>query len=290
MLGLPEHFFRDIWLAQHAYAHYALSVLAMGCFLQRDLARKRAPRTVAGLFITAVLLVMQPYIYSSPTQTYGIGMASSAALCAWSLLYWTFIQNPNKKPTVRQVCISVVTHPMSGVAKVYKRTQQQLAKAGPHAAAATPTKASTGMQLRSGRPLVVVAAGDMQLECGHSPRPNLMLALLKSLATMLGLCICYDAGFYLLCALSNGMCSAPSSSSALSSSLLQGNFLAVCAFAYAAGSLLPLQMEVIYCFLRSGLLAGGFIWPRMAEYAYALPSHAFNLTWPGVCKSIGEHW
>jgi hypothetical protein len=314
MLGLPEHFYHDFWLAQHAYAHYVLCVLAMGCFLQIDLSRKRAPRTVVGLFITAVLLVMQPYICSSPTQTYGIGMASSAALCAWSLLHWTFFHNPNKKPTVRQVCMSVVTHPMSGVAKVYKRTQQQLAKAAPHAAATTPAKVSTGMQLRSGRPLVVVAAGDMQLDCASPQRPSLMLALLKSLATLLGVCICYDAGFYLLCALSNGMCSAPNISATSTSQatstpaqaaagmgvvawvlhqahgLLHSKFLAVFAFAYAAGSLLPLQMEVMYGCLRSGLFAGGFVWPRMAEYAYTLPSHAFNLTWPGVCKSIGEHW
>lgn len=236
------------------------------------------------MHLTGLLLFVQPYIYDSPTQTYGIGMASSCCLAAWTLLHWTFLQQLSIKPTVLQVCLSVVTHPMSGVIKVYQRTQC-------HAKPTSSTKASTGMQLRSGRPLVVVdAAGDMEV-IHATPAPVLLAKFWASVATMLGTCVCYDVGLYLLCALSNDMCKAPSTASSATGAVAgsaAARCLAVCVFGYAAGSLLPLQMDIMFCFLRSSMYAGGFAWPGLAAYADQLPRRPFD--WPAAAKSIGDLW
>lgn len=106
MLELPAHFFKDLRLAQLAHAYYWACVLLIAVFLQTD--QKQISRTAAGIFITTALLVVQPFIYDSSTQTYGIGLASYCCLGAWTLLHWTFIEQ--KKPSVLQVCISTVRH------------------------------------------------------------------------------------------------------------------------------------------------------------------------------------
>jgi hypothetical protein len=233
---------------------------------------------------TGLLLFIQPYIYASPTQTYGIGMASACCLAAWTLLHWTFLEQLSIKPTVLQVSLSVITHPMSGVIKVYQRMQR-------HARPAPSPKASTGMQLRVGRPLVVVdAAGDIEI-IQAAPAPVLLTKLWQSVATMLGTCVCYDVGLYLLCALSNGMCNAPKTASSDAGAMAgsaAARFLAVCVFGFAAGSLLPLQMDVMFCCLRSSMYAGAVVWPGLAAYADQLPRHPFN--WPAAAKSIGDLW
>lgn len=268
--ALPKHFLRDACLGQLSYAYYAVCVLAMACFLQTDISQQRMPRTAVGLLITASLLVVQPFIYYSPSQTWGIGLSSCCCLAAWSLLHWTFMEQLSSKPSLLSVCLSVVTHPMSGVIKVYQRMQPKRAPA---------TKPSTGMQLRSGRPLVVVdAAGDMDLIQGP-PAQGLLSTLFKSLVTMLAVCVSYDVGLYLLCAISNGMCLATGTPS---------SFLAVCVFGYIAGSLLPLQMDIMYCCMRSCMYACAFAWPALADYADQLPRHAFN--WPGASSSISDLW
>lgn len=56
MIDVPEHYLRDIWLAQLASAYYGLCVLAMGLFLQTGLSQQRGPRTAVGLLLTGMLL------------------------------------------------------------------------------------------------------------------------------------------------------------------------------------------------------------------------------------------
>lgn len=283
----------DALLAGLGCLFYSTCILAMALFLQTGLAGSRIPRTVVGLIITVLLVLVQPFIYASPMQTAGIGMASCCCMGAFTLLWYTFIQPLNKRPTVLQVCTSVVTHPMAGVIKVFKRSQRHHASTAapqPHgdvaeAADGSMKATSAGMQLRSGRPLVVVDAcggEDAQLA-----RPCAAHGVLSTAATafvvMLGVAACYDLGLFLLCAMSNGMCNGASSSTARPSSPL-----AVWAFAYAAGALLPLQMDVMFCFLRSGLFAAALIWPALGAYARQLPAHAFN--WPMASRSISELW
>jgi hypothetical protein len=215
---------------------------------------------------------------------YGIGIASACCLAAFSLLHWTFLEQLSIKPTVLQVSLSVITHPMSGVIKVYQRTQR-------HAKPATSPQAMTGMQLRGGRPLVVVdAAGDIEI-IQATPAPALLTKLWQSVVTMLGTCVCYDVGLYLLCTLSSGMCKAPSTATSAAGAVAgsaAARFLAVCVFGYAAGSLLPLQMDVMFCCLRSSMYAGALVWPGLAAYADQLPRHPFN--WPAAAQSIGDLW
>lgn len=123
--------------------------------------------------------------------------------------------------------------------------------------------------------MIVDAVGDMHGPSTTWAGPSRAVLLFKSLATVLLVCCAYDAGLYLLCALSNGMCS-PAGGSTMQTNpmvtttgagswmlwpaqgLLHNKFLKTCLFAYMAGSLLPLQMEVMYCCLCSGLRMGGF--------------------------------
>lgn len=70
--------------------------------------------------------------------------------------------------------------------------------------------------------------------------------------------------------------------------VLHSNFVAVCIFSYAAGSVLPLQMDVIFCCLRCALLVGALAMPQLGDMAAQLPQHAFN--WPGASRSISELW
>lgn len=258
----------------------------MGLFLQTGLSHSRIVRTVVGLLITSLLLLVQPFIYASPTQTYGIGMASSCCLAAWTLLHWTFMEPLDKRPTILHVCCSTVTHPMAGMIKVYKRSQRHRAKsATPGQQVVSGGKVTApGMQLRSsGRPLVVVdACGEVQLMQPHTACHTLS-TVAEALITMLGVAICYDAGLYLLCAFSHGMCIPGDTAAPAPSSRL-----AVCLFAYAAGSLLPLQMDMMYCFLRSGMCAGALVWPALGDYARQLPPRAFNSV--AASRSISELW
>jgi hypothetical protein len=272
MLWLPETYLEDAWLAQLACLHYALCVFAMACFLRSSMAQSSRPARIAfGLLDTAVLLFVQPFIYASPTQTYGIGLASCCCLAAWSLLHWSFMEPLHSKPSVLSVCLSVVTHPMAGVIKVHQRLRPRPAH----------SKASS-----TGRPLVVVDAttGDMQL-LSEPTGSTLLSRLISSLATMLGVCICYDAGLYLLCTFSSGMCSPASAPAATTT---WRTFLATSVFSYAAGSLLPLQMDIMFCLLRACMYAGAFVHPPLGDYADQLPPHAFN--WPAAAGSISELW
>lgn len=296
MSFLPKHFFHDLWHAQLACLYYYAFVLLLACLLTTELLHQHKPtRALAGLVVTAALLIGQPFIYDSPTQTYGIGLASMCALGAWTCLHWSFMET--KKRTVLQVCVSTITHPMSGVIKVFKRTprQQQHARPRPQ----TPASPMKPSQRSSSRPLVVVdAAGDLHMvptagtaPVSHSNIIHRGWLAIKCLAGMLVVCVAYDIGLFLLCSLSNGMCSGPSgsgSSTATAETVQGSRFLALCTFGYMAGALLPLQMDIMFRCMRAGLLFGGCFVPALGDFADSMPSHAFN--WPVASASISQLW
>lgn len=57
---------------------------------------------------------------------------------------------------------------------------------------------------------------------------------------------------------------------------------------YAAGSLLPLQMDIMFCLLCACMYAGAYLWHPLGDYADQVPAHAFN--WPAAASSISELW
>jgi hypothetical protein len=86
------------------------------------LAQHGTARHVAGVSIAALLLLIQPSIYSTPTQMNGFNLATLVCLAAFSILHWTFSSSTaEQQPTVLQVCLSTFTHALDGVCKVHQR-------------------------------------------------------------------------------------------------------------------------------------------------------------------------
>lgn len=205
---LPDSFLHDLLLSLAGYAYFWACVVLFALLLQIQLSA--AQRHTAGLFITSALLVGLPFVIYSPTQTYGIGLASIFCLGAWSLFFWTF-NSSSKRPSVLEVCCSMVTHPMAGMIKVHKRMQQhqhrlRASTAGEDDDAATTATGKPNKSSMSRRRTLVVDVDATGGTNGHlhvvntakpaAQEPSLLPPLLGAVASLISAAIFYDVGLY----------------------------------------------------------------------------------------------
>jgi hypothetical protein len=162
----------DVLLAVASMVFERFSLLAFALLLQRPWAQKPAPRWLAGILMCSAILVIQRYIYFTPTQTLGLHCASAAVLAAFAVLHWTFLEDPNRKPTVMEVGLSPAKHVLAGVIKAHQRSLKQQAQP-------------------SNQP-------------GNSP--SVWSLLHEAVVTWLICAASHEVGQYFLCYFGNGMC------------------------------------------------------------------------------------
>jgi hypothetical protein len=108
-------------------------VLAFALLLTRCRQQQAFWRASLSLAFSLVLLLGQPWIYTTPTQPFSIAIASLAMMACWSMLDWGFLQAQPK--SVKQVLGScVIFNTLSGVVKVNKRRLRREAAAAVAAA------------------------------------------------------------------------------------------------------------------------------------------------------------
>lgn len=226
----------NVLLAVASMVFERFSILAFALLLQRPLAQKPAHRWLAGILMCSAILVIQRYIYFTPTQTLGLHCASAGVLAAFAVLHWTFLEDPNKKPTVMEVCLSPAKHVLEGVIKAHQRSLKQQAQP-------------------SSQP------------GNSSPSVHTWPLLHEAVVTWLISAAAHEFGQYFLCYFGNGMCNSTYSSP---------SWLASCAFAFPAALLLTQQLEVRYGHIRIAMIILGLKIPVLAELAAQMPTRAFK--------------
>lgn len=232
------------------------------------------------------------------------------------MLYWALLDPHNSQHSFLQLVLSPIIHSMSGVVKVFKRMQHQHgSKAKALVKQRSSDKIAGKLRTSSGKPLVIIdASGDIQVMDNNlqldahqaappvkQPNP-VVAAMVQATPACAEAVLCYDVAFYLLCHLSPDMCAGGSISTATApwvNSYFPAPFAAflqphakMTLFAFAAGNLLPLSMEVIYSSTRMMMLAATFCCPatmeRLEFEPLMMPAKAFKN--PLAAKSITDLW
>jgi len=270
-----------------------LSTCLSGAILGVVEATYRAPAVTACGFIAATgLLLGQLLIYASPSQTFGMTLSSMCASAALSILHMT-LREPTFYPTALQVVLAPTAHAVHGVMGICTRMSR---KHGSRHAAVRAMKSS------SGKPLVVVdASGDVEVIAPKAVFSEIQWALLAATWTWATVAVSYDIGLYILCKVSRDMCKGGIINAGFNEPVaswippqlvhvLQRPAVKLCLFSLAAGNLLPLAMDFIYCTARILVLLTAMIcqWPDLGDQAAQMPLRAFNH--PMAAKSITELW
>lgn len=277
---------RDIQLAALAYGFQYSCVLLFALLLPK-LRQHSTARHVTGVIITAVLLIVQPWIYSTPTQMNAFNLATLGSLAAFSILHWTFSSSTTEQqPTVLQVCLSTFTHAIEGVCKVHQRFLARQKTNQP----APVSGRKPQQQQRS------------KFHSSHEQCAPPSALLIDAVWTLFDVYVTYEVGLYLLCSLGGGLCSSSSRSRSSSSSPLAWistlpplewlfvnlPYLSRCAFAFPAGVFLSFHMDLIYCLVRLIMAVGAFKFPAVRRLVADMPKRAFN--WPIAAGTVGELW
>jgi len=254
-------------LAALAFERGAL--VLFGLLLQQPLSRN--VRCSAGIVFATLLLVIEPFIYHTPTQVHSVTCASFGCMAAFAMLHWALLGDSQQKHTVLEIMLSPIRQCLEGVIKVHQRFMR--------------LKGAPG----SSKPARRVA---LQQPC-QPGSTSLWVLLQQALLTSLVCATTYDLGLFLLCSISNGMCSSSYSiptrlGLAGAGQSGQVPYLVRCAFAFPAGILLTQQIEFIYGIVRILMILLAFKWPALGQLAAQTPDRAFN--WPVAAASVSELW
>lgn len=287
----------DLLATQLAVAFQFVCLVVFALLLSSSWVRGRSARCLMGVSVASVLLLIQPLVYRSPTQPYGMMLSSMSFAAALSLLHWAFLEARHGRPSINEVVMSPTLHGINGVVKVHKRMQRHHG----HKAHRQPNEDGTPhMKLRSSdnKPLVVVEAAPDDDSEAHEARSRVLWALLEAVLVAVEVILLYDVGFFLLCKVARDMCAggavtasshaAPSWLPARLAAVLQHPSVKLTLFSFAAGNLLPLLMEFLYSSTRLMMLAAALVWPGASDEAVHWPAKIFNQ--PLAANSITSLW
>lgn len=258
----------DGTLALAAAAFEVACLMTFALLLRLPCSSDRRWRAIFGASVSLCLLGLQPYIYRTPTQMWGMHLACFSCLAAWSILFWTFLAPLDSKPPVLDVVLSSFSHSFQGVIKAHKRRS-----------ASTPPERK-----------VEDKAAAQQQQQQQLTNTELCRLLVDTAAGLAVACVVSDVGLYGLCTLTEifgeEMCKG--NVTPLVASQQQPSYLALCVFAFPAGMLLTQQIEVIYSCVRLHVILGAFKWQGLSQFAAHMPQRAFN--WPLAARSVSELW
>lgn len=147
----------DNQLALAACAFERCAILLFALFLQTSISRRSSFRHAVGSCISAAILFLQPWIYRTATQMYGLTLATAGCGTAWCILYWTFVEDSSRRPSVIEVLLSTHKQMLRGVVKVHQRALKQRPSSGqPQHHPIVPSRSHVCMLLREAAPTLLV--------------------------------------------------------------------------------------------------------------------------------------